>query len=458
VLTDEQLVERLQDALDSETAEIDLPPNLLASVHDQLLRAPGTPERRWWKPTLGGVFTGLAAAVAVAVAVIAVVVIKHDHTPVQRPSASPVSPDPLTAVVEAGDPRGGPPWELRTSESTRGGVCLRVARVRASPRTPVHSCTAPDARGHAFLNVFVREVPATTTFGGRYGRCRTAPGPKPTAACPLKDFRNLAYGLLGPEAVSITYVSFDGRSVTRRTQGRDGAYLVVLPATPWSCTFLKNGGRQCNGGNGEEAPTGALQSGVITAVTYRDGHICRLPTPTSSGVTQASCPPVGYAAPQTPPFRPPHVTPAEVAAPVTARALPAKRYCYRPTTPFAIPCDHGIPHGYNRGVLVTRPRQVLIQVSFTARLAATNTHSVYEWTMSNPPDPGCPGGGGGRTATTMSPIRAGQHVVLQAFEGCPGRYTGLVTYQPNGWPGHDTLGPEIRDGSILVGRFSFVVR
>jgi hypothetical protein len=52
-------------------------------------------------------------------------------------------------------------------------------------------------------------------------------------------------------------------------------------------------------------------------------------------------------------------------------------------------------------------------------------------------------------------------VVIQTFTGsCAARYTGLVTYQPNGWPGHDTLSAAvpIHDGSVLVGRFSFDVK
>ncbi len=61
----------------------------------------------------------------------------------------------------------------------------------------------------------------------------------------------------------------------------------------------------------------------------------------------------------------------------------------------------------------------------------------------------------------MLPIRAGQRVTIQDDqEVCPGTYTGLVTYQPNGGPGQDNLGPSrpIRDHSILVGRFKYVLK
>jgi hypothetical protein len=60
----------------------------------------------------------------------------------------------------------------------------------------------------------------------------------------------------------------------------------------------------------------------------------------------------------------------------------------------------------------------------------------------------------------MLPIRAGQRVTIQDDqEVCPGTYTGLLTYQPNGGPGRDTLdwSSPIRDHSIPVGRFRYVL-
>jgi len=105
---------------------------------------------------------------------------------------------------------------------------------------------------------------------------------------------------------------------------------------------------------------------------------------------------------------------------------------------------------------------VLVDIAFTARLAATNVHTVYEWSVGQSSGPAnCTVNTGGFAATTMTPIRAGQHVVLQTFEGpCRGTYTGVISYQPNGGPGRDTLlfDKPIHDGSTLVGRFSFIVR
>jgi len=350
-------------------------------------------------------------------------------------------------------------------------MCLQVGRLlpARAGRRPFASdpnlrhCATTDANGHGFLNVFTREVPAGVGPGPPSATCQLGAGGRRAPFCRLTAYRNLAYGLLGPDAIAITY-SVNGDSITRRTVGPDGAYLVALPATRESCFLLQRGGRSCEGGSGETS-TASLQSGVITAVTYRDGHVCRLPAPTSAGAPAGSCPIVGYAAPKTPPFRPPHITAAQVAAPVSVVTFPpTRRLCYRTYPEQTIPCDHGIPSGYK--LAYTNPsREVLVMISFTARLAATNQHSVYEWAVSfNPDNPNCPGAGGGMSATTMTPIRAGQHIVLRtAAAPCRGRYTGLVSYQPNGWPGHDTLGARSdftaapRDGSTVVGRFSFIV-
>ena len=138
------------------------------------------------------------------------------------------------------------------------------------------------------------------------------------------------------------------------------------------------------------------------------------------------------------------------------------RFCYRPHkgvfNPIDYPCEHGTPPGFKPGA--SGQRTLVIHLSFVARLAADNQHSVYEWSLGRANGPNCFGSGSGMSATT-APIPAGQHVILQEKQQpCPGTYKGLVTYQPNGYPGHDTLywAAPIRDHSTIVGRFTFVVR
>lgn len=464
MLTDEQLIEELQHALQSDTARVDPPPDLLARVRSELSATPAGWRRGRRMPALGGAFAAFGAALAVTVAVVAVVLLGH-HQPAIH-SQGPVVPG-TAAFGETPDPQAGPPWALRAVHGTGSTICLQIGRLlpgrgpignRSFSSDPnLRHCASADAHGHAFLNVFAREVPAGN---GPSATCQVGVSQRRAPRCRLTAYRNLAYGLLGPDAVAVSY-AVNGHSVTKRTVGSDGAYLIVLPATAESCFLVRAGGRSCEGGSGETSTT-ALQSGVITAVTYRDGHVCHLPAPTSAGTPAGSCPTVGYAPPKTPAFRPPHITAAQVAAPVSVVTFPpAKRLCHRTYPGQTIPCDNGVPRGY-KVAFGGLGGQRLVLISFTARLAATNQHSVYEWALSGQ---NCSGTGGGTSATTMTPVHAGQHIVLRtAVARCGGRYTGLLTYQPNGWPGHDTLGASQdfgaapRDGSTVVGRFSFVVR
>jgi hypothetical protein len=301
-------------------------------------------------------------------------------------------------------------------------------------------CGRTDAHGYLFLNVFAVQIPASASLGRTAG-CRVsqplppglarhAPGLPKLPTCPARDLRNVAFGVLGPDAVSITY-SVNHHSVTERT-GPDGAYLVVVPGTRPACTFTGHGTR-CFGGGGE-LTTSTLQSGLITAVTYRGGRVCRLSTATSAAA--ASCPNIGYA--HYPPFHPPHITEAQVAAPMAVRMFTAKRCCYKPLAfgSFEIPCDHGVPHGYKPASPGASPSMALVDISFTARLAADNHHSVYESSYGRASGPAnCTLNTGVTSATTMLPIRAGQRVTIQdEQEVCPGTYTGLVTYQPTADP------------------------
>ncbi len=168
---------------------------------------------------------------------------------------------------------------------------------------------------------------------------------------------------------------------------------------------------------------------------------------------------IGDTRPTTPPPA------SSVRAPITVRVLKAKRYCYKRLAfgGFDIPCDRGIPHGYKPAPWMSRSL-ALVDISFTARLPANNHHSVYEFTYARVSGPSnCTLNTGGASGTTMAPIRAGQRVTIQDdSEVCPGTFAGLITYQPNGGPGQDTLGPgrperRIGDGSVLVGRFSYVI-
>ena len=147
-------------------------------------------------------------------------------------------------------------------------------------------CAAADAHGHGFVSVTDDAVPASGLLGGCHGVAASLFANMPNRAaarlmqsfaergggpiCPPADLRNVYYGLLGPDAESVTYPGPDGRPVTERTVGPDGAYLVLGPPTGASCQPL--GGCESAG-----ASSGAgLTPGFITSVAYRGGYACQI--------------------------------------------------------------------------------------------------------------------------------------------------------------------------------------
>ncbi|MGZ6616737.1 MAG: hypothetical protein ACXVFQ_20220 [Solirubrobacteraceae bacterium] len=315
------------------------------------------PRRRSRRFTFGNVATAAAPVLAVVIALVALIGLQH-HTPELPPipttdavsNSLPASgalkigapagplhvpantfqgaaiPSTVRLVAEAPDPHGGLPWGLREFRTTRGQTCVQVGRVqlgtigvigqdgawgndhRFHPISPNaytgQSCSPTDAAGHAFNNVAVNgggaiasaNVPWGT--GAQGGGCGATNGGQVEPPCPPQDLRNLNYGLLGPDAVSIDLVGAGGRRYTQPTIAPDGAYLIVTAPGAKGATCVYYGrGRGCSSG-GRTAGS-SLQSGVITQVVYRDRHTCTLPaptpTPTPTGVRDGSCPPVGYA-------------------------------------------------------------------------------------------------------------------------------------------------------------------
>ena len=93
-------------------------------------------------------------------------------------------------------------------------------------------CSALDRYDRLFINQMWGEQPASAW----QSRC-FAPGSPPGGhmrhepECPMRDERNLYFGLLGPDAESVTYV-LGGQHHTLATSGPEGAYLIVTRSTP----------------------------------------------------------------------------------------------------------------------------------------------------------------------------------------------------------------------------------
>ncbi len=200
--------------------------------------------------------------------------------------------------ISVADPRGRLPWGMRTLSTTRGVGCLQVGRLldgrlvalgqdgafgddgRAhelplSTNIERLNCSLVDGRGRIFDSVTIKSQAASAAPGvhceppGTYARSHRAVFP----TCPLSDERDLYYGMLGPEATSVTY-SAGGESHTVATVGADGAYLIVTPGTT----------HRYSGAAGSRERTGLYASddvpvySPITAIHYRGGVTCQLVT------------------------------------------------------------------------------------------------------------------------------------------------------------------------------------
>lgn len=334
-------------------------------------------------------------------------------------------------AVRAADPGGGPPWGMQFATTTRGLGCLTVGRVvdgelgvlgrdgafrndgAFHPLATGSSATSPacaplDRQGRLILNADVGEVPASAlsanglSAGGCLGPNVHEPG---GTFCPVRDERNLYYGMLGPQATSLTYASPDGTDHTLIPRGPNGAYLIVQRAV--------------------ETP-GSINAGMsvslepfapITSITYRNGLRCNLTNPIASEARVCRIPP-GFAAASTP-----HYTHAELASPVHATIRPAGRGRWSLT------------------------------VSFVAHAAITSALSNYDMTLQVPHG----AYGFSRDADIRSGTRVTYHM-WAALPLAPGIDHGAITYYTSTSPGQPPFlaGPN-GEGGILVGRFTIRV-
>lgn len=397
--------------------------------------------------------------------------------------------------IRVPDPQGGPPWGLRVARTSRGLLCLQVGRVvngrigvlgqdgafdddgafhpLASGYLSGVGCATEDARGDAFINEQLHGLPAggliDTSRRDATGGCYSTPESR--SSCPTADLREVYFGMLGPDALSITALGPDGHSTRVVTVAPSGAYLVVLAHTQRRCV---RGMLACFGGRGGTfSPTLTINE-AISGVAYKNAPPCRLPTPEqasqqlrrrelrlretlrvtapdiyarlyrpgslrpahlaelsrqqlaalqalrASTVSEPSCPAVGFVPRGEAGGRP---TPSQLASPVSAHLEQASRYCEHDGETI-IPCTSRIPRG-DKPLRLDGPPRMLLVIDFTARHAVRNFDSHYEIETAAPKDPRDPefqDGCGGTFGPTQTNLRAGQHV----------RYTSLVNRHCHG--------------------------
>jgi hypothetical protein len=198
------------------------------------------------------------------------------------------------------DPGGGPPWGIRLVRTTRGLLCLQVARVQDGQlgELGIDGAFHDDGRFHALPEAAAPASDAGLGFGGaspredtschlvgeafagyRIGIDRSAGGPINTIHTPRDQLRDLHYGTLGSPAVSVSYTA-EVASMTQQVVPGLGAYLIVLPSTARD--------QLGTAGGAMGLPGGLHPSHPLTVFTYRvNGRTCEA---VATGGSTRPCP------------------------------------------------------------------------------------------------------------------------------------------------------------------------
>lgn len=176
----------------------------------------------------------------------------HDLSP-RVGSGVPAPGGSVLLSLRYPDPEGGPPWGMRVIRTTRGLLCVQVARVQGGQLGvlgidgqfhddgrfhPLPSSLLPDAGGGGAMfataqsngtaPVAACQLPSQPFITDDYGVARSGGGPLDTTHMARERLRDLDFGLLGPEARTVSY-SISGHVTTEPVVAGVGAFLLVTP-------------------------------------------------------------------------------------------------------------------------------------------------------------------------------------------------------------------------------------
>lgn len=280
------------------------------SVPGQEARAKRARVTKGWRLSLIACGCVLASA-TIALAATGVILKGAPVRPEEQPNPEVGQGAPLPGAsrllsLRAADPEGGLGWGMRVVRTTRGELCIQIGRVQDGQlgQLGIDGVFHDDGRFHAMsadvLPGSIRqgvnrgENDATATLscaltghavaGEHRGVDRSAGGANGRESVrPRSELRDIYFGLLGPQAVSVSYGA--GRTpVTVPVLEPLGAYLIVRPAEPHEQVGV--GGESI----GSEGDLPAYPP--LTAITYRfEGKLCeRGPVVAPSGRAQISDP------------------------------------------------------------------------------------------------------------------------------------------------------------------------
>jgi len=317
--------------------------------------------------------------------------------------------------VSVPDPAGGLPWGMRIVRTTRGLVCVQIGRLLGGrlgvlgqdglfgddglfhelPASVLDQDTC-DQPTH-FTVYDARALAASAMLPGPQVSCwypgSVRPAGESQPFCPASDERDVAFGVLGPHAVSVTYRVPGGALRTIPVTSGYGAYLIVLRQPPLSQPL--NGSLSSSSFPLDRFPFD-YQPSVLTSIRFRfAGHICQTGNePLPGGPPACTSPRAGAPAPAGS-----HVAPA-LHTTITLKA-------------------HRAPHGYD------------LELAFAAPVAVRNASTAYGVEQFPPQTRGC-GGLGSSGLPIERDVARGQviHVTLfvEQRPGCDGVVRGRVIF------------------------------
>jgi hypothetical protein len=239
--------------------------------------------------------------------------------------------------------------------------------------------------------------------------------------CPAGDERLVAFGILGPHAVSVSYRAYGQLPIvdTVATAGGLGAYLIVLrPRPDRSHNIPVLGGTS---GPLDSFPMGPGPGSVISRIVFRFGdRLCQTGFERQPG-------------------------PLPLCTKSIARtAIPVPKIPRGLHTPVALKVRR-VPGGYD------------FDVTFTAPAAVENASTAYGVQVATPSDPAC-GLGGVWGQSVERDVARGEALRATVFvgqrPGCHGVAQGRVILGAEPLP--DAFSGTVRSAET-IGRFSFVL-
>ncbi len=373
------------------------------------------------------------------------------------PAAGLGEPVPQTLALlpmRVADTDGGPPWGMRVIRTTRGLLCLQAGRVvddklgalgtgyafhgdkrfhpfLADDAISTDACPAVGAGGTAFLPGPPVIVPANglPLAGENVSQSDQVhcdlPGQQDWGVrCPQSELRQVAVGLLGPNARSIEVPNSDGSSFTIDPYGPEGAYLIVLPAQPNANASMSSGGYESPFGSVSRAPGGATLK-----VTYKDGVQCQIPITTPS----QQCHPQSTAGPGLPSAR-------QLRSVVQARYVPLDEHLEFPLLMEGRGGKGSFP-GRTGSNGHDAPGPALA-ITFRAPVAAANASSAYVVELRPLPVSGCATPSVIVSQPTSQTLRAGApvNITMPLETSCATTYAGRVFYATSSGIGGESGG------------------